>query len=229
MAYSLDRLGLGSFLCFFGETMHQVLEMKEIKDFKKTLREDFLAKNSNISTPFLSGIANFDDALGGGIARGFLVEWGLPPGKKGRELLVCFLSKQSPIALWILGQEDIKVYPPSFKALGVDLESTYFVKNNNPIRDLKPVFLESLFELIIIDSVSFLSNDEMAFLAKQARRLGQSIFVVRPFLLSSQRGNPFARVRLNCWCHHLERKWYVEILRGAKPGRLTFSLQNRDI
>ena len=169
-----------------------------------------------------SGIPQLDQALGGGFPLGSLCEWGMPPGKQARSLLVKLLAHHKPMCLWVYSdQEDCRIYPPAWVARGVDLGQTYFVKSDAPLQQLRPVFLEPLFSVIVIDSFCCHSKDELAFLARQARALSAVIFLIRPYLLSHAKGNPFAKWRLNSWLNHHSNSFQIHLLRGHRPKSLS--------
>ncbi|NRA45941.1 MAG: hypothetical protein HRU09_13375 [Oligoflexales bacterium] len=165
-----------------------------------------------------SGMDQLDQALGGGFPLGCLCEWGMPPGKKARNLLTKLLAHNKPLCLWIYtDQDDSRVYPPAWAARGVDLGQTYFVKSSAPLSQLRPAFLEPLFPIIVIDSFCCHGKDELAFLSRQSRALSATIFLIRPYLLSHAKGNPFAKNRLNSWLDYPSNSFHIHLLRGLSP------------
>lgn len=168
-----------------------------------------------------SGIPQLDQALSGGFPVGSLCEWGMPPGKHARTLLVKLLAHNQCLCLWIYSSDDSRrVYPPAWAARGIDLSQIYFVQSTSPLSQLRPAFLEQLFPIIVIDSFCCHSKDELAFLSRQARALSATIFILRPYLLSHAKGNPFAKHRLNSWLNHQNNKFHIHLLRGHSPKTL---------
>ena len=175
-------------------------------------------KNRDTDELISSGIPQLDQALGGGFPLGSLCEWGMPPGKQARHLLMKLLAHKEPLCLWIYtDQDNSRVYPPAWAARGINLSQTYFVKSSSPLTQLRPAFLEQLFSIIVIDSFCCHSKDELAFLSRQARALSAIIFLLRPYLLSHAKGNPFAKHRLNSWLNYRDGNFHIHLLRGHSP------------
>lgn len=161
--------------------------------------------------------------LGGALAPGSLSEWGMPSGHGARELALSIVAQataQQRLVLWVNGNESLAVYPPAWSARGVDLERLRFVQASRPVELLKPVFLERLFDLIVIDCPKHLGADDWAFLARQARAMDVHIMVLQEFLLSGRRGNIWARVRVNCVAGM--GGWQLTMVRGPahEPCRI---------
>ncbi len=190
-----------------------------------------------------SGITALDDFLGGGLSWGSVCEWGIPFGSGGREVLVSFLAGASslsnhmgrvdqaavslPWTLWVQGRSGLTVYPPAWHARGVDLERVRFATSAKPVADLKPVFMDPLFKIIVIDAPRSLSDDDCAFLARQARAQGQLIIILRDFFLGERRGNVWARLRINCWCPdpvHRPESLCLRVVRGLSQRQMTWQL-----
>jgi len=159
----------------------------------------------------LSGISPLDDFLGGGLVCGTICEWGIPFGSGGREVVAAFLAGVSRLAerssdaappwiLWAHGRSGLTAYPPAWHARGVPLTRTRFAEAGKPVVDLKPVFMDPFFKVIVLDAPRSLSDDDCAFLARQARAHGQVVIILRDYFLGQRRGNVWARLRLNCWC-----------------------------
>ena len=133
-----------------------------------------------------------DNFLGGGLRWGEISEWGIPWGQGMRGIIIPFLvaaqqdSDSRPWVLWIYGQRDICINPPAWHARGVELRTFRFTYAQQPVRDLRPLFLSPFFRIIIMDSVSKLNDDEYAFIARQARKQKQLVFILYPDLLSQQ-------------------------------------------
>lgn len=173
-----------------------------------------------------SGLPLLDDLLEGGLREGELSEWGMPWGQGLRELLLPFLAsaqRKDYWILWIYGQSKICVNPLAWKARAVDLNRIRFVGTEQPLQDLRPVFLSDFFRLIVIDQGKPLSEEDCAFLARQARRQRQSILILKPYALSHTQGNVWARLRVNCGQDLQTRMVSAELLKGRHPKRLVFN------
>lgn len=172
-------------------------------------------------TRFLSGNAPLDEFIEGGLISGAVSEWGMPAGQGSREIALSFVGRATTsemLVLWVNGQDGLEVYPPAWSARGVDLRFIRFVTANKPIELLKPIFLEPLFRLVVIDSPKHLSGEEWAFIARQARAMRVHVMVLQSFFLSGRRGNIWARLRINC----KQRSnvacgdgWHLEAVRGT--------------
>lgn len=173
-----------------------------------------------------SGLPLLDELLEGGLHEGELSEWGMPWGQGLRELLLPFLAaaqRKDYWILWIYGQSKICVNPLAWKARAVDLNRIRFAQSEHALRDLRPVFLSDFFRLIVIDQSKQLSDEDCAFLARQARRLRQSILILKPYALSHTQGNVWARLRVNCGQDLQSRMFRAELLKGRHPKQLLFS------
>ena len=146
-----------------------------------------------------SGIELLDRFLEGGLPVGALTEWGMPFGFGGREILIPWIrhmtrAAQPQWALWVHRNPQLEIYPPAWAARGVALEKIRFARTSAPLKDLRPVFLEPLFKLIIIDNPESFSGEDYSFIARQARRLRQVVVVLRQdHLGDQQRGERFLR------------------------------------
>lgn len=174
-----------------------------------------------------SGHDILDKFFGGGLAAGCLSEWGMTAGQGAHEVVLRFVisvTRAGGQVLWVNGQEELGVYPTAWSARGVDLQMIHFVDTQKPLDDLKPVFLEPCFDLVVLDAPGRISGDDWAFLARQARLLQMHVMVVQNFFLSSRRGNVWARTRVNCEAalNNGDRMadspfagWRLKALRGA--------------
>jgi len=170
-----------------------------------------------------SGIASLDRLLGGGLRFGEISEWGMPPGCSGRSVILHFLAQlcrreQTPLMMWVYGDGELTVYPPAWEAKGIDLRMLYFVRSDHPVAQLRPVFLDALFRVLVLDAPKRLSADDQAFVAHHARRHQQAVLLLRPYFLSSKRGNIWARQRLNCWFDAARRCYVIRAVRGTSQG-----------
>ena len=56
--------------------------------------------------------------------------------------------------------------------------------------------------------------------AKQARKQGQIVFLIRHFFLSEKRGNPYASLRINTW-QSGRTAFSLQLVKGANRGRVS--------
>lgn len=143
-----------------------------------------------------------------------LSEWGMPLGQKGRQLILKYLARRNGLVLWIYSEESMEVYPPAWHAQGMNLQRIYFARCSAPLTQLKAVFFEPLFQSIILDCPQDFSRDDQNFLAYRARKQKQSICILRNFFLSQNMGNPFAKIRLNCFYNHTKQEYRIHPVRG---------------
>jgi hypothetical protein len=184
----------------------------------------------------VSRISELDSFLEGGLPVGTVCEWGVPLGRGGRELLLAWLTAKSQEyshyhtgddekkphwSLWIHSFSDLDVYPPAWGAKGVSLKYLRFACSTRPLADLKPVFMDSLFKVIVIDSPQSFSDEDCSFLARQARLNGFVILLLRNFFLSPKRGNVWAKLRLNSYYSNDKQSYQVEMVRGLSPRKLS--------
>lgn len=172
-------------------------------------------------TRFFSGNSALDEFLEGGLASGAVSEWGMPAGHGAREIVLSIVGRVTAaemLVLWVNGQDGLEVYPPAWSARGVDLRFIRFATAKKPIELLKPVFLEPLFRLVVLDSPKNLSGEEWAFMARQARAMEVHVMVLQNFFLSGRRGNIWARLRVNCRQRSNGVRgdgWQLEAVRGT--------------
>lgn len=159
---------------------------------------------SSLAAPQASGQASGQQPSGG-IPLGSLLEMGIPFGNGGRRLLVQLIAAatsgisgaQKHWCLWISARAQPEVYPPAWQAMGVDLNLLRFASSASPVADLKAVFLDDFFKLIVIDHPGGLRTDEYTFLAQCARQHHKIIVVTQDRTLSPKDSNTAARYRLN--------------------------------
>lgn len=198
-------------------------------------REIFLASESCPQERLGSGHQALDDFFSGGLPWGAVTEWGVPLGRGGRRLVAAFVASATKVktasepslVLWVYATKSaLSVYPPAFLASGIDLSWIRFVATAWPLRELKPVFLDPLFKVIVLDSPERLTGDDLAFVAHQARANTQAVLVLRNYLLSPKSGNVWARVRLNAW-QEAKRpgEFVVKAVRGLSSPELRFKYE----
>ena len=166
-----------------------------------------------------SGIPALDECFSR-VRPGDLVEWGIPPGFNGRLIPLQLLKHDIPPSVWIYHHHGLGVFASSWISHGVDLQRLFFICSENPVRELRPLFLEDTFKRIIIDAPRRFSDGDMAFVSQQARKHGQIVFLIRHYFLSRKRGNPHASLRINSW--QSGRKCFsLQILKGPDRGKIS--------
>ena len=166
-----------------------------------------------------SGIEALDECFSQ-VKPGDVVEWGIPPGLNGRLIPLQLLKHQIPLSVWIYHHHGLGVFASSWISHGVDLQRLFFICSENPVKELRPLFLEDTFKRIIIDSPRKFSAGDMAFVSQQARKQGQIVFLIRHFFLTRKRGNAHASVRINTW-QSGKRAFSLQIIKGASSARVT--------
>lgn len=166
-----------------------------------------------------SGIEALDECFKQ-IRPGDLVEWGIPPGLNGRLIPLQLLKHQIPLSIWIYHHHGLGVFASSWISHGVDLQRLFFICSDNPVRELRPIFLEDTFRRIIIDAPRRLSDGDMAFVSQQARQQGQIVFLIRHYFLSQKNGNPYASLRINTW-QSGKRSFSLQPIKGTACGKIT--------
>ena len=151
---------------------------------------------------------------------GDLIEWGIPPGLNGRLIPLQLLKQQIPPSVWIYHHHGLGVFASSWISHGVDLQRLFFICSENPVRELRPLFLEDTFKRIIIDAPRKFNGGDMAFVSQQARKQGQVVFLIRHFFLSEKRGNPYASLRINTWQSGRDA-FSLQLVKGANRGRIS--------
>ncbi|MGH7900943.1 MAG: hypothetical protein ACRENZ_04325 [Thermodesulfobacteriota bacterium] len=145
-----------------------------------------------------TGISELDEPFSDGVKPGNLIEWGLPQGRNGRIFPILFLRKDIPLTIWIYADLGLDIYAPAWASHGIDLRRIFFIKCDDPVNKLKPLFRDDTFKIIIIDSPKKLSKGDISFVSVRARINKQVIFLIRNYFLSPRIGNPFAHIRVNC-------------------------------
>ena len=175
-----------------------------------------------------SYIPEVDQALGGGIRAHTLSEWGVPSARQGRRVIAQFIARNPQLmTLWIYSRPDDRIYPPSWQALGVDLSRIFFTNCSNPLSQLKPVFLENAFKLIILDQPNDIDQRCCGFLAGKAQYNRQNIMLLRNDFLTPLSGNPYARQRMNCWFDEDSRSYQLDVIKGCTPQKVSFSIEQQ--
>lgn len=183
-------------------------------------------KLSEVVAPTLaSHVMPLDSLLRGGLRYGEVTEWGIPWGRGGRDAIVRFLAAMPPDhwGLWVNTRPDTVVNAPAFAAKGVALDRMRFCQTMNPLSDLKPAFMQRCFNLIVLDLQISLKPDECAFLAQRAKANHQIIILIRNFFLSSDRGNVWAKRRLNCWQDSKSGHYSARGIKAVEPHVITWS------
>lgn len=194
------------------------LKFDESDPVKQLISARKLHKTISASGKLVSGIRQLD-TLFENVRDGDVIEWGIPPGLNGRLIPLQFLKHDMPTSVWIYHHHNLAIFASSWISHGVDLDRLYFIRSANPVSQLRPLFLEDTFKRIIIDAPKNLSVGDLAFLATQARRNGQIIFLIRHFFLSPKKGNAYAAIRLNSWQKD-SRHFTIQVIKGAANGTI---------
>ncbi|MCP4491010.1 MAG: hypothetical protein GY820_27405 [Gammaproteobacteria bacterium] len=165
-----------------------------------------------------SGITALDK-LFAKVKAGDLIEWGIPPGLNGRLIPLQFLKQGIPASVWIYHHHGLGIFASSWISHGVDLRRLFFICSAEPVKDLRPLFLEDTFKHIIIDAPKKFSRGDLAFVAAQARKQGQIVFLIRHYFLSQKQGNAHACLRLNTWQEH-KGLFSIQPIKGSRNGKI---------
>lgn len=176
-------------------------------------------QQSEQSPVLASGIEALDECFAD-IRPGDLVEWGIPPGLNGRLIPLQLLKHQIPLSIWVYHHHGLGIFASSWISHGVDLQRLFFICSANPVKELRPLFLEDTFKRIIIDAPLKFSVGDMAFVSQQARKQGQIVFLIRHYFLSEKRGNPYASLRINTW-QSGEHSFSLQLIKGPRSGRIS--------
>ena len=174
---------------------------------------------SHQSQELLSGIDALDECFAR-VKPGDLIEWGIPPGMNGRLIPLQLLKQQTPLSVWIYHHHGLGIFASSWISHGVDLQRLFFICSANPVKELRPIFLEDTFKRIIIDAPLKFSKGDMAFVSQQARKQGQIVFLIRHYFLTEKRGNPHASLRINTW-QSSKRSFSLQFIKGPNSGRIS--------
>jgi len=165
-----------------------------------------------------SGIKELDACFGEAIRPGKIIEWGLPNGRQGRLLPLTFLNGEIPPSIWIYADNGTAIYAPAWLSYGVDLQRLFFIRSSHPVKELRPLFLDNLFKIIVIDCPKDFLKGDLAFIHHRARLNQQIIFLIRNYFLSAKNGNPLATVRLNGW-QNQDGRFFVNVIKGKVIGK----------
>jgi RecA/RadA recombinase len=187
---------------------------------------------------FPSGIRTLDDFLEGGLPRGAVTEWCAPFGCGGLEALLPWVaratthglsgggeqeewgSQTGAWALWVHAHPQLTPYPPAWAARGVDLARLRFACSGVPLAELRPVFLEPLFRLIVLHAPHSFTEEDCAFVARQARAQDQVVVIVRDQETVKKAGSIWARLRVHAMRDATTGQLKLEVRRGLSPRQL---------
>ena len=213
----------------------------------QTLSSEFSAKGVRPASGKLtglklaSGIEVLDDFLDGGLPRGAVTEWGAPLGRGGRDALLAWLARATQgapparpggveaadsapsWALWVYGRTHLSIYPPAWLARGVSLQRMRFACSSKPLAELRPVFMDPLFRVIVLDAPRTFTDEDCAFVARQARANDQAVVLIRDAFIGPGRGNVWAKLRLNCWFEPAQQQYRLRVIRGLSPRQLALT------
>ena len=171
-----------------------------------------------------SGIGSLDDCFAT-VKPGDLIEWGIPPGLNGRLIPLQFLKQAIPVSIWIYHHHGLGIFASSWISHGVDLRRLFFICSAQPVKELRPLFMEDTFKRIIIDAPKKFSTGDLAFVSQQARKNQQVVFLIRHYFLSQKRGNPYASLRINSW-QNADNGFSLQVIKGHNTGRINIAPQD---
>ena len=130
-----------------------------------------------------------------------------------------FLRNNSLPAIWVYAEQALRVYAPTWASYGIDLQRLFFIQSNQPVKQLRPLFLDNSFKIIVLDAPQKLSRGELAFISSQARINKQIIFLLRNYFLSQNNGTALATLRVNCWQNN-HGSHSVNIIKGPQVKKI---------
>jgi hypothetical protein len=165
-----------------------------------------------------------DRFLVGGLPFGTIVEIGSPLGRGGRRPLIDFIAaatqgRSTPLPCWVLwAYSSGQVYPPAWRAHGVNLSRVCFARSGKPLAQLRPALLSPLFKVIVLDAPTHLSGDDLTFLAHHARLQGKLFIIIRNYMLQRDGHSIWPKLRLNSWRQPDQPGSYrLDVVRGLSP------------
>lgn len=147
------------------------------------------------------------------------VEWGTPHGGLGRLAAVSVLRKFQCPFTWILDRSDVQINPFAWQSLGVPLQNGQFIYEPQPLKTFKTLLLECSSSVVVFDSRVTLRSGDWSFIAQVARQRKIMPWVMRPFFLTAQNGNPFAKYRWNCFYQFESDQLRLSCVKGAPLGQ----------
>lgn len=178
----------------------------------------------------LSGFNPLDTLLGGGLQEGELSEWGMPWGQGMRDVILPFISYAQKTCsywvLWVSGRNHVTINPWAWHARSVDLSTIRFVESQDPLYELRQLFLSDFFRVIVLDQIPHLKEEDCQHLARHARTYGLTIIILRDQKLTHENGNIWARLRVNCSLEPAEQRICLSILKGRAPKSLSFKTED---
>ena len=172
-----------------------------------------------------TGVAELDTLFGQAARPGKIIEWGMPQGKNGRLIPLLFLRNKKSPAIWIYGDRNLHVYAPAWAGYGVDLQQLFFIYSSDPVKQLRPLFLDNSFRIIVIDGPEKMSRGALAFVSSQARINGQMIFLLRNYFLSRNNGTAQAALRVNCW-QNRQGRHSVNVIKGQYIKKIQLDMSS---
>ncbi|MCX6117070.1 MAG: hypothetical protein NT027_05990 [Proteobacteria bacterium] len=190
------------------------------------------ASTNPMEVKLCCGIRELDEFLHGGLTFSTLSEWGIPFGNGARRLMALFLATatggatagdQKHWCLWVSARPHHSLYPPAWSAAGVDLHRLRYCQSKAPIKDLRSLFIDDFFRVIVLDAPAELTLEDCCFLSQHARRNRQLIIILRDQFLLSSNHNVWARSRFNV--KREKGRYEIEAIRGAlSKSKATFAI-----
>ena len=171
--------------------------------------------------------ASISDTQNMTFMKGGIYEWGVPWMESGRIVIVKILKSlcKDEWILWCHGNEDSRLNHESFLAHGINPDRFRIAYTQQPMKDLKAAIVSPMFKFIVIDSASDLNDISLAFLHHKAKELKKTIFIVRPFFLSSKKGSIWSKMRFNIEQKTIHGELNIRSIKGHK----NYSLRPYDV
>ena len=160
-----------------------------------------------------TGIDDLDVMFEESVREGKIIEWGIPQGKNGRVIPLLFLRNHNVPAVWVYADIGVDVYAPAWVSFGLDLRRLFFIRSSEPVKHLRPLFLDNSFKIIVLDGPEKLSKGDLSFISQQARINKQIVFLIRNYFLSRNKGTALASLRINCWQNN-QQAYSVNFIKG---------------
>lgn len=206
--------------------MNTLLQIKQ----NQSITTAHLIKNR---TPAITcSNSRLNEFFEGGLYAGELIECGIPWGLESREVILSFIasahnrSNLRPLwCLWVDNKHEMEIYPPGWEARGINLSYIRFAKCDDPIHEVKAVFLEDFFKLIVLDGFQNIKNEEYQFLAHMARNHNQIIILLTNDKLGIEKGNVWAKRRLNIRFDSVKNQYQLESVKGFSQKNMVFTMK----
>jgi hypothetical protein len=152
-----------------------------------------------------------------------VIEWGAPRDQFARSILASTLAYFKGPILWIHSHRNLTIFPPAWQSKGLDLNRLFFIQYSQTIKNIGPCFQTQLFNFIILDCPLKLTRSDLRQLQLWAKSYKYCLFILRPFLLSSNRGNPYAHLRFNLFYQFEQNTMLLQPIKGKIKKNICFN------